>query len=165
MTKSGALKVWKEEEKFVMDFPTQDLEVCDISVQIEKAFGVKPLYTYASMDYIVVFDNEDDVYDAKPDLAVLETLDLRGVCITAKSLEYDFVTRFFAPKYGIDEDSVTGSAFTQVVNYWKEELSKDVLYAKQVSARSGEVKCHVKDDRVEISGEAVKYFEGEINII
>jgi len=161
-TKSGELKVWKEESRYVMDFPIQAIEVCDISEEIEKAFGVKPMATFASIDYIVVFDNEEEVLNAKANLALLKELDLRGVCITAKSKEYDFVTRFFAPKYGIDEDPVTGSAFTQLVSYWADALGKNVFEAKQVSARGGEVHCVVKGDRVEMSGGAVMYLEGVI---
>ncbi len=161
-TKSGTLKVWREESRYVMDFPIQAIEPCDISKQIEEAFGVKPIATFASMDYIVVFENEEDIYSAKPNLTLLKELDLRGVCICAKSKKYDFVTRFFAPKYGIDEDSVTGSAFTQLVSYWADELGKDILFAKQVSARGGEVHCMVKSDRVLLSGGAVKYLEGTI---
>ena len=163
-TKSGELKVWKEENRYVMDFPIQSIEPCDISEQIEKAFGVKPIATFASMDYIVVFENEKEVLHAKPNLELLKALDLRGVCITSKSKAYDFVTQFFAPKYGIDEDPVTGSAFTQLVTYWAEELGKNVFDAKQVSLRGGEVHCEVKSNRVEISGEAEEYLEGVISI-
>ncbi len=161
-TKSGALKVWKEESRYVMDFPIQAIEPCDISEQIEKAFGVKPLATFASMDYIVVFENEEEVHNAKPNLALLKELNLRGVCITSKSKSYDFVTRFFAPKYGVNEDPVTGSAFTQLVSYWADTLGKSVFDAKQVSARGGEVHCVVKGERVEMSGGAVMYLEGFI---
>jgi PhzF family phenazine biosynthesis protein len=163
-TKSGILKVWKEESRYVMDFPIQAIEPCDILKQIEEAFGIKPIATFASMDYIVVFEHEEDVLSVKPNLALLKTLDLRGVCICSKSKEYDFVTRFFAPKYGIDEDPVTGSSFTQLVSYWADELGKNVLSAKQVSARGGEVHCVVKEDRVEMSGGAVQYLEGKIFI-
>jgi len=163
-TKSGELKVIKVEKRYVMDFPIQAIELCDISEQIEKAFGIKPIATYASMDYMVIFENEEDILNAKPNLSFLKELDLRGVCISAKSEKYDFVTRFFAPKYGIDEDPVTGSAFTQLVSYWAEVLEKDVFHAKQVSARGGEVHCLLRGDRVELSGEAVKYLEGEISV-
>lgn len=163
-TKSGLLKVWREDSQYVMDFPIQTLGPCDITIQIENAFGIKPKIAFTSMDYIVIFGNEEDIYNAKPNLELLKTLDLRGVCISAKSEKYDFVTRFFAPKYGINEDSVTGSAFTQLVSYWAEELNTEMLYAKQVSSRGGEVKCHIKDDRVEMSGKAVKYLEGVIEI-
>jgi len=163
-TKSSVLRVWKEENRYVMDFPIQAIEPCNISEKIEEAFRVKPLATFASMDYIVVFENEEDVLNAEPDLVLLKALDLRGICVTSKSEKYDFVTRFFAPKYGIDEDPVTGSSFTQLVSYWAGELNKDVLSAKQVSTRGGEVHCVVRGDRVEISGKAVKYLEGIIEV-
>jgi len=163
-TKSGLLKVRREKNRYLMDFPIQVIEPCDISEQIEEAFGVKPLATFASMDYIVVFENEEDVVNAKPNLALLKALDLRGVCITAKSIEYDFVTRFFAPRIGVDEDPVTGSAFTQLVSYWADVLGKDKMIAKQVSKRGGKVHCRLKGDRVEIGGRAKKYLEGSIDI-
>ena len=163
-TKSGELTVYKEKNHYLMDFPVQSIVSCDISKEIENAFGVKPIATFSSMDYIVVFEDEEDVVNAKPNLTLLKALDLRGVCITAKSKKYDFVTRFFAPKYGVDEDPVTGSAFTQLVSYWAKELGKDLFHAKQVSTRGGEVHCKLKEDRVQMSGEAVKYLEGWIEI-
>jgi len=164
MTKSSELQVSKEQNTYVMDFPIQSLKQCDIKSKIEEAFGVVPLETFASMDYIVVFKYEEDVIHAKPDMQILKELDLRGVCITAPSQKYDFVTRFFAPKYGIEEDPVTGSAFTQLVNYWAKELDKNILHAKQVSSRGGEVICRVGKDRVEILGSVVKYLEGDIEV-
>ena len=163
-TKSGILEVRKDKNHFIMDFPIQTIAPCDISQKIEQAFGVKPLATFASMDYIVVFENEEDVINATPKLARLKELDLRGVCITSKSKKYDFVTRFFAPNLGVDEDPVTGSAFTQLVSYWKEVFKKDDFFAKQLSARGGEVSCQLKGERVEIRGEAVKYLEGMIEV-
>jgi len=163
-TKSGKLRVRKEANLYVMDFPIQAIEPCDILEPIEKAFGVKPIATFASMDYIVVFENEEDILHAKPNLALLKELDLRGVCISAKSKKYDFVTRFFAPKIGVDEDPVTGSAYTQLVSYWADVLGKEKLHAKQVSLRGGEVHCLVKGDRVEISGGGVLYLDGVIEV-
>ncbi len=163
-TKSGDLIVQKEDESFVMDFPVQAITPCNITEQIEKAFGLKPIAVFASMDYIVVFENEKDILNAKPNLTLLKELDLRGVCITSGSKEYDFVTRFFAPKYGIDEDPVTGSAFTQLVSYWHQELGKISFHAKQLSSRGGEIWCELIDDRVKLSGKCIKYLEGEIEI-
>jgi predicted PhzF superfamily epimerase YddE/YHI9 len=91
-------------------------------------------------------------------------LDLRGVAITARSDQYDFVSRFFAPRYGIDEDPVTGSAFTELAPYWANVLSTKTLKAKQVSKRGGEVLCCLEGDRVTISGKAVLYMEGSIHL-
>jgi len=163
-TKSGVLQVKKEQNFYVMNFPLQSLTKCDIKTEIKEAFGVEPLATFASMDYLVIFENEEDVYSINPNMELLKNLNLRGVCISAKSKKYDFITRFFAPNFGVEEDPVTGSAFTQLVNYWSKELNKNKLFAKQVSDRGGEVICRIADDRVEILGSAVKYMEGEITI-
>ena len=163
-TKSGRLEVSKSGNGYTMDFPLQSLEVCDISKKIEAAFGMKPVATFASMDYVVVLEDEAAVRRTKPDMALLKTLDLRGVCMTAKGDETDVVLRFFAPKYSIDEDPVTGSALTQLTGYWAEVLQKETLTVKQLSQRGGEAVCHLNGDRVEISGSAVKYLEGVINV-
>ena len=163
-TKSGHLKVHRDGKYFVMNFPVQEIKSSDKHQKIEEAFGIRPLAVFESMDYIVVFENEVDIINATPKLARLKELDLRGVCITSKSKKYDFVTRFFAPKYGIEEDPVTGSAFTQLVSYWQRVLGKDAFFAKQLSHRGGEVRCAIKGDRVEISSEAVKYLEGMIEV-
>ena len=163
-TKSGDLMVQKEGESFVMDFPVQMIVPCNISEHIEETFALKPIATFASMDYIVVFEDEKDILNAKPNLTLLKELDLRGVCITSRSEKYDFVTRFFAPNYGIDEDPVTGSVFTQLASYWSKKLEKKILYAKQLSSRGGEVHCELVDNRVKLSGKCIKYLEGEIEI-
>ncbi len=99
-----------------------------------------------------------------PDFAKLRELDLRGVIITATSSHYDFVARFFAPKYGIDEDPVTGSAYTQLAPYWASKLGQTRFHAKQLSKRGGELICELVGDRVFIYGKAVSYLEGTIDI-
>ena len=94
----------------------------------------------------------------------LKKLDLRGVIITAKSSRYDFIARFFAPKYGVPEDPVTGSAYTQLAPYWASKIGPKRFNVKQVSLRGGELCCEIVDDRVLISGKAVSYLEGKIKI-
>ena len=163
-TKSGILKVWNKENHIVMDFPIQRIQECEIPQALMVAFDTVPTHCYKAMDYILVFDNEADVKHANPDISILKELNLRGVCITAKSEKYDFVTRFFAPKFGVDEDPVTGSAFTQLVGYWQGELGQDIFVAKQLSPRGGEVRCEIKGERVEIAGKAIKYLEGIVSI-
>ena len=163
-SKSGILKVSKENGRYKMDFPAQKIEKYKVLDVILKAFDLKPIECYKSMDYILVFKNEKDILNIKPDFELLKLLDKRGVIITAKSKKYDFVTRFFAPKLGINEDPVTGSAFTQLIPYWSKILNKNILNAKQLSQRGGEVFCCLKNDRVEISGYAAKYMEGSIYI-
>jgi len=163
-TRSGLLRVKKEKDLYAMDFPLQTITPCAMEDKMKEIFGVKPLSVFASMDYIVIFEKEEDILNAEPDMQRLKKLDLRGVCISAQAKEYDFVTRFFAPKYGIEEDPVTGSAFTQLVSYWSKVLQKEHFLAKQVSERGGEVRCEMVGDRVLLKGNAVKYLEGTMSI-
>jgi len=111
-----------------------------------------------------VFEREIDIESANPDFELLKKLNSRGVIITAKSIRYDFVARFFAPKYGIPEDPVTGSAYTQLVPYWASKIGSNKFRVKQMSSRGGELRCEIAGDRVFISGKAVKFMEGKINI-
>jgi PhzF family phenazine biosynthesis protein len=163
-SKSGELIVQKEGDYLCMDFPAQSIEKIENIDKFKKIFGDNILEVYKSMDYIVVFKDEEIVKNLKPDISLLKSLDLRGVIITSKSSEYDFVCRFFAPNYGIEEDPVTGSAFTQLVTYWNKKLDKISFNAKQVSSRGGEVACDLQGDRCIIKGKAVKYLEGTIEI-
>lgn len=163
-SKSGELRVKKEQDTFVMDFPVQEISTCQVPHAISEAFEVQPKECYKSMDYLLVFENEENVLNAKPNFEKLKNIDARGVIITAKSKEYDFVCRFFAPKLGIDEDPVTGAAFTQLAPYWGKVLGKNEFRAKQVSKRGGEVFCKLGGSRVEIAGCGVKYLEEVIEI-
>lgn len=163
-SKSGILTVTKDKEWLVMDFPAQPPVPCDIPEEIVKAFNTVPTDCLMSEDYIVVFESEIDIESAKPDFEKLKKLGLRGVIITAKSTRYDFVSRFFAPRYGIPEDPVTGSAYTQLAPYWASQIGPQKFSVKQMSSRGGELTCEVVDDRVFISGKAIKYLEGKIEI-
>ncbi|MEJ2464258.1 MAG: PhzF family phenazine biosynthesis protein, partial [Candidatus Thiodiazotropha sp.] len=107
-SRSGNLTVRRRQETLELDFPAQPPVACQTPDAISRAFAQSPLECLAAEDYIVVFDSEASVTEANPDLTLLSQLDLRGVAITAKSERCDFVSRFFAPKYGIDEDPVTG---------------------------------------------------------
>ncbi|MDX8388639.1 MAG: PhzF family phenazine biosynthesis protein [Ghiorsea sp.] len=163
-SKSGLLTVTLEEHGLTLNFPLQTPAPCPIPAPIQQTFGSSIETCLKAEDYIVVLKNESDVKQASPDLNLLKKLDLRGVCITAKSNKYDFVSRFFAPNYGIEEDPVTGSSFTQLTPYWAEVFGKDKLTAKQVSKRGGEVWCELLSQRVKITGKAVKYLEGFIQV-
>ena len=163
-SKSGLLAVSKDNEWLVMDFPAQPPVPCDVPEEIVRAFDTTPVECLSSEDLIVVFARENDVESADPDFELLKKLDLRGVAITAKSTRYDFVARFFAPKYGIPEDPVTGSAYTQLAPYWASKTGSKKFSVKQMSSRGGELRCEVSGDRVFISGKAIKYLEGKINI-
>lgn len=163
-SRSGTLAVTKDNDWLVMDFPAQPPVVCDTPEEILKAFNKVPVECLTAEDYIVVFENEGDVESAAPDFEQLKKLGLRGVAITAKSDRYDFVARFFAPNYGIPEDPVTGSAYTQLTPYWASKLGPKKFSVKQVSPRGGELLCEIADDRVCISGKAIQYMEGKIKI-
>ena len=123
-----------------------------------------PIECYKGEDYVAVFDNENEISQITPNHSHLEQLDLRGVIVTAPSSKYDFVARFFAPKFGIPEDPVTGSAYTQLMPYWAEKIGKSKLSAKQISPRGGKLICELKGNRVLISGSAVMYMEGKVEI-
>lgn len=163
-SKSGVLAVRKDNDWFVMDFPLQPPVSCDIPSPITAAFDKRPIECLKAEDFLLVFDNENDIESANPDMGQLTKLDLRGVIITARSTRYDFVSRFFAPKYGIPEDPVTGSAYTQLVPYWASKTGSKRFHVKQLSSRGGELVCELADERVLIYGKAVKYLEGKINI-
>ncbi len=163
-SKSGILAVTRDADWLVLDFPKQPPVSCDIPKEIVAAFTTMPIKCLKSEDLIVVFENEIDIELANPDFEQLKKLDSRGVIITAKSTRYDFVSRFFAPKYGIPEDPVTGSAYTQLAPYWASELGSNKFWVKQMSSRGGELYCEIVGDRVLISGKATKYLEGKITI-
>jgi PhzF family phenazine biosynthesis protein len=163
-SKSGILTVTKDQEWLVMNFPAQPPVPCDIPQEIVLAFKTAPAECLVAEDFMAVFESEADVESAAPDFEQLKRLDWRGVIITAKSTRYDFVARFFAPKYGINEDPVTGSAYTQLAPYWASKIGPRKFSVKQMSSRGGELTCEMVDDRVFIAGKAVKFMEGKIKI-
>jgi predicted PhzF superfamily epimerase YddE/YHI9 len=124
----------------------------------------KPIETFRARDYLAVFPSEADVLALQPDFAALATLDSVGIIATAPGTNCDFVSRFFAPRCGILEDPVTGSSHCTLVPYWAERLKKDRLFARQVSARGGELFCRHAGDRVFIGGKAVLYSKGQLHI-
>ena len=162
-TRSGELMVSKNNELLVMDFPSQPGKPCATPPLLVEGLGKTPIEVLSSEDYMAVLENEDDVAALKPNFNTLSKLDLRGVMVTAKGRDVDFVSRFFAPRYGINEDPVTGSAHCALTPYWADRLNKTKLSAKQVSKRSGYIGCELKGNRVFLSGKAVKYLEGKIN--
>jgi PhzF family phenazine biosynthesis protein len=161
---SGPLTVARRGERLEMDFPAQPPSPCKTPPAMVEAFGTEPAVCLAAEDYLVVFEDSRDVVGAAPDMAALSRLDRRGVAITARSDDHDFVTRFFAPKLGIDEDAVTGSAFTELIPYWAEVLGRRDLTAVQASRRGGEVWGRLAGERVVIGGKAAKYLLGSIEI-
>jgi PhzF family phenazine biosynthesis protein len=148
----------------VMDFPSQPPLPCAPPVDLLKALGREPAEVLRSEDYFVVFPDERDVTDLEPEMQILRRIDLRGVIVTARGKGVDFVSRFFAPKFGIDEDPVTGSAHCALTPYWAKRLEKKKLHAHQVSRRGGEILCEDLGDRVGIAGHAVQFMAGTMTI-
>jgi PhzF family phenazine biosynthesis protein len=163
-SKSGRLYVVKEEELLSMDFPSQPPELCEAPKELLDGIGKEPLEVLCSEDYVAVFSSENDIIELNPDMAILKKLDLRGVIVTAQGKNVDFVSRFFAPKFGVNEDPVTGSAHCALTPYWANKLNKKDLHAHQVSQRGGELFCKDCGNRVIISGRAVQFMEGSITL-
>ena len=161
-TRSGELFVERKGKSLEMNFPACPPTLRECSETLAKGLGQRPIEVLAADDYLAVFDSEATVRAITPNQALLGQLDLRGVIVTAPGTDVDFVSRFFAPKYGIPEDPVTGSAHCELAPYWANKLGKNILTAKQVSKRGGNITCELKADRVFISGCAVTFMEGEI---
>jgi PhzF family phenazine biosynthesis protein len=163
-SRSGTLTVSIQGDLLAMDFPSQPPRPCDAPTDLLEALGKRPLEVLCSEDFFVVFANEAEVRELAPDMAKLKDLSLRAVIVTARGGEADFVSRFFAPKYGIPEDPVTGSAHCALTPFWAARLGKKDLKAYQVSKRGGELFCSDRGERVTIAGRAVKYMEGTITL-
>ena len=166
-TRSGRLVVTRSDGRLVMDFPAQPPAPCAAPAALLEGLGQAPREVLAADDYVVVYDDAAIVRTLTPDLAKLSTLGLRGVCVTAPGSPgtgIDFVSRFFAPRYGIPEDPVTGSAHCELAPYWAGRLGKTSFSAYQASPRGGHVLCEVRGERVLLSGSAVTFMVGEIEI-
>ena len=161
-SKSGELTVRRNHDFLVMDFPSQPPSTCKIPQTLKNSLGNEPIEVLSAEDYMVVYETQDDILTINPNFEKLKSLNLRGVIITAKGENVDFVSRFFAPKLGINEDPVTGSAHCELTPYWAKKLGKNQLISKQLSPRGGVIQCELKGDRVLLSGKAVKYMEGKI---
>jgi len=164
-TKSGRLGVARPGKLFEMDFPSQPGVACDPPAGLVDALGGSPREVLQSVHYyLAAYGSEDEVRALRPDAAGLQALDLLGTIATAPgdADDVDFVSRFFAPKAGIYEDPVTGSAHCVTTPYWAERLGKDVLRARQISARVGDLVCTQRGERVSLAGSAVLYLTGEI---
>lgn len=163
-TRSGELLVEKKGMLFDMNFPARPPRPHEIFEALTNGIGQCPVEVLAADDYLAVFDSEATVRAITPNHVLLSQLDLRGVIVTAPGTDVDFVSRFFGPKLGVPEDPVTGSAHCELAPYWANKLGKNILTAKQVSRRGGDITCEVKADRVILSGSAVTFMESEIAI-
>ena len=164
-TRSGDIIVERNGSLLSMDFPSIPPKPCIAPDSLVKGLGHAPAEVLSAMDYFAVYEDEDVIYSIKPDYVQLEKLDLRGSVVTAPGRDVDFVSRFFAPKLGVSEDPVCGSAHCELAPYWAEKLNKRNLTAKQLSFRGGDIFCEFKGNNiVTISGQAVTFMEAEITI-
>jgi len=164
-SKSGRLAVERKGDLLTLDFPSRPPAPCPAPEGLAAALSVATVEeTLRSRDMVVVVADEDQVRALKPDMAVIARLDCFAVCVTAPGRDCDFVSRFFAPREGIPEDPVTGSAHCSLVPYWSRRLGKKELHARQVSPRGGELFCVDRGDRVSIGGRAAAFLSGTIKI-
>jgi PhzF family phenazine biosynthesis protein len=163
-TLSGRLTVRRSGELITLNFPATSPVKVKPPDKLTNGLGKKPLEVYKSRDYMALFEHEKDILSMQPDFGILGKLDCLGIIITSVGEKSDFVSRFFAPAAGVDEDPVTGSAHTTLVPFWANKLNKTKFHAFQVSKRGGELFCELSGDRVLISGRAKTYLTGEIGI-
>lgn len=164
-SKSGDLPVSKDGDLLTLDFPTDKYSKINIDFKLIDLFSVKPLEAYkAGSDIMFLFENEEIIKKMKPSLEKMRQINARGITVTAKGNSSDFVSRFFGPQSGIDEDPVTGSTHTYLTPYWSKILNKKSLKALQLSKRGGVLYCKQNDERILISGNATLYLKGEITI-
>jgi PhzF family phenazine biosynthesis protein len=164
MTRSGLLSVQIQGELLSMDFPAWAPSPADPPKVLIEALGRAPREVLRQRDWFAVYDDEESVRSLTPDFAALRRLEEQGVIVTAPGKSVDFVSRYFAPNAGIDEDPVTGSAHCILIPYWSRRLGKKALHAHQVSRRGGELFCEDRGERVQIAGHAVLYLKGTIEI-
>jgi PhzF family phenazine biosynthesis protein len=163
-SKSGPLIVKEEEGRLVMEFPARPLHPIDPPRGLEAALGKKPSEVLKARDVVAVFPKEEDVAGIAPDFPGLAALDTFAVAVTAPGKDVDFVSRFFAPSRGINEDPVTGSSHCSLVPYWAKRLGKTKLRARQISKRGGELFVEDRGERVILGGHAVQYLEGTLEL-
>lgn len=161
-TKSGILTVEKKGDSMTMEFPAREGIKVEITQQLIKSLGKEPKEVHKSRDLMVVYDNEEDIKELKPNMEELKLVDAFGIIVTAKGKNSDFVSRYFAPSCGVPEDPVTGSAHCTLIPYWSKILGKNGMIAYQLSKRGGILECEYTKDKVRISGKAKLFSKGEI---
>lgn len=161
--RSGSLTVSRSGDFLTLNFPADKLQEIPVSEAMMSCFDKAPNAAFKGLtDFLLIFENEQQIRQAVPDLIKIEALGGRGVIISAPGEEVDFVSRFFAPQCGVPEDPVTGSAHTTLIPYWSKTLNRKEMNAIQLSKRTGHLKCTYLNERVEIGGKARLYLEGEI---
>ena len=161
-SRSGTLSVSRKGSILELDFPSRPPTPAEPPRELIEGLGSAPQKIFKARDWMAVFENADAVRAIKPRFDVLARLD--KVIVTAPGKDVDFVSRFFAPGIGVDEDPVTGSAHCTLIPYWASRLGKNKLHARQLSARGGELFCELRGDRVGIGGHAILYSSGHLHV-
>jgi PhzF family phenazine biosynthesis protein len=163
--RSGALTVTKQQDWLTLNFPVDVYEPIAITEAMGTGLGASPTHAFkGKTDYLLVYKDETTIKNLTPDFNSIAKWDVRGIIVTAKGDTVDFVSRFFAPQCGINEDPVTGSTHTTLIPYWAKEYGKEELTALQLSYRKGFLRCKYLTNRVEISGQGQLYLTGEIHL-
>jgi PhzF family phenazine biosynthesis protein len=163
--RSGWLPVTEKEGLYTLDFPSDFIHEIEFVSSYKDLFSENPIKVYkGKVDLIFEFETESQVKNLIPNLNEIKKIPVRGIIVTSKGEKYDFVSRFFGPASGIDEDPVTGSAHTSLIPFWSKILGKKNLLAYQHSKRGGELICVWAHERCLISGKAITYMQGEITI-
>lgn len=164
-SRSGLLTVKRESEWLTMDFPTDHFHAVEISEAIKNCTNAVILEAYrGARDFMLVLENQDALSNSSFNQTAILQLGHCGLIVTAPGDDVDFVSRFFAPAYAIPEDPVTGSSHCTLTPYWAKRLGKNNLTARQLSSRGGYLQCQLNDDRVGISGKAVMYMKGKLDV-
>lgn len=163
---SGLLRVQKKDDLLILDFPADVFVESIVPEKLSRGLGSVPKECYkGKSDYLLIYGSQAEIENINPDFKMISDVDCRGIIVTAAGKETDFVSRFFAPMCGINEDPVTGSAHTTLIPYWSKKLEKLQMTAKQISARKGVLYCEYCGERVKIAGRASLYLSGEIFLI
>lgn len=163
--RSGPLPVTVSKDHFLLDFPADQFTEIALTDELRSLTNKKPVGAFkGKTDYLLVFEQEADIFSMQPDLSLIAGLAARGLIVTAKGTQYDFISRFFGPAVGVNEDPVTGSAHTTLTPYWAKQLNKTDLKAFQSSERGGAIDCRLAGERVTLAGKAILYMKGEIYI-
>ena len=166
MTLSGKVSVNVEKDYYFLNFPSRMPVKAELPLNLEKSLSKKPQEVFKSRDFVLVYENLEDVKNIQIERNIFDTLNLGtgGVIITAPGDNVDFVSRFFTPRATLLEDPVTGSAHCSLIPYWARKLNKQEMLAKQLSRRGGELLCHNRGDRVLIGGRARTYLKGAFKV-
>lgn len=164
-SRSGVLNVRKEGELLILDFPANKPQRTGLPEEFIHSLNITPIQCHrGTEDYLLLYKTQKEIESLVPDFKKLEKIDARAVIVTAPGEHVDFVSRFFGPRVGVDEDPVTGSAHTVLIPFWAEKLGKTEMKALQLSRRGGSLFCRLAGDRVDIGGKAVTYLSGEISV-